>query len=265
MKHLAYVVAGISALACTILPVSVSVWLECHQWVVPTLGVVCFAAIVTQAILQWIEDKERKKRDKQRDENHKQVVELLERVGGASPQRSIGPIEATTLTAEDPRIYVEVTEDGPESSWPNTTFVLRNLGGDVAHGVKIEPLKLISGMASFEAVDHIAAHEQAILLPGLSTPPQGVFGIAQRHDIRQIMLKDWDSEGRGSGTVPPEFSRRMRILYKTFSRTEIETTFDLVFLPIKYIARRNYNERPRDQKNPETLQIRNLEIKPIPR
>jgi len=169
------------------------------------------------------------------------------------------PQESPALTAADPRIYVEINEDN-SSGDTSTLFVLRNHGGDVAHSVTVEPLQLLSGSASFPIVDHIAAHENREVLPDLGNE----VGIFQRDDIRQIMLREWDQAGRGSGTVEPEFSRKMRVTYTTYSKKQIETTFDLVFLPIKFIVRKNHNELHGDRKKPYyTLEIRNIEITPV--
>ncbi|HEV2494455.1 MAG TPA: hypothetical protein VG204_15440 [Terriglobia bacterium] len=129
-------------------------------------------------------------------------------------------------------------------------FVLRNHGGDVAHRVSVQPLKVTSGEATFETIEMIPPGKE-----GRAVPTIDRFGNLQKHDIISLMMQEWNAAGELTG----EFSRPMLILYEDFSKRKFQTKFDLVLFPVKQVMNQNrYFIRPGSEEN--VLEARSLEL-----
>jgi len=251
MKNLCYLIAATFALACTVLPVSLNpMWLQRYPLLIPALGLVCFVALVIQAILQWREDKRRDRLERERDERDKIVQHTLERLSGSLTARDRpSPLTDLSIHNEDPCIYVEFDFDRRDV-FAGFPFILCNRGGSVAHRVQVAPLKMTTGSAEFEEVDTISSGKYKSLVPDLKRAGQSL-GVLQARDIRNVLLTEWDA----AGEISVEFVRPMNITYRDVNDAAFETSFDLVFLPISYITDKG--------KQRETLKTRNLTIRRI--
>lgn len=228
--------------------------LASHRWQVTVilLAFVAFTAIIVQMFVLSKEDHEQRSR-------LDNLVSLVERMAqdrgllseAAAPS---APKESGQMSPSDPRVYVEIDDrTQTERMFPPTVVVLRNHGGDVAHKVEIEPLALTTDRITFEAVDTIPAGGKSEVLPDVER-----VGVLQKHDIRAALLKEWNAAGK----LDPEFSRKLRVTYEDFRKRRFETSFDLVYSPIRDIIRQKGRNRALDEAT-TVLRVTNVEIKPI--
>jgi pyrimidine deaminase RibD-like protein len=153
------------------------------------------------------------------------------------------------VTDSDPRIYVDFL-DQRKTLHIKTVFSLRNLGKSVAHRVQIHPLKLNCGEATFFPIESLACGQEKQVVPDIEK-----ISPIWRHDISQIMRKEWDAAGDLSVLG---FSRPMTISYEDFnSKNKWETTFDLVYHVVQDIVQHDW---PLPEK-PEFFQVRNVKFR----
>jgi hypothetical protein len=232
-----------------------SEWLQSNwgQSVTVGIAIVGLLALIIQACLQ-------SKEDRLRDAAAKENRDILRRVEqrlGAGPTASTNPMTAD-LQASDPRVYVEVEEDYSDGFYPKTVFVLQNNGGEVAHRIQVDSLRLLKGNATFERIEAIGKDKEKRILPEIDKETGGVIAISHRNDLPYLLVREWDA----AGEITAEFVRPMRIGYEDFKGTAFETTFDLVFLPMRYIHQRNAKTKG-DTRPEATLRITGLQTRKI--
>jgi pyrimidine deaminase RibD-like protein len=150
----------------------------------------------------------------------------------------------------DPRVYLEVLESGGGSVFSKTPFVLHNRGGDVAHDVRIHPIKLKTSTITFESVGALAPGNKGQVLPCM----EGAGALAP-HNIAHWLHRDWDSNGQ----LVEEWSVCVRITYEDFAKKHFETALDLVYLPVKATFRDNHTAWGGDDS--AVFQLRNFEFR----
>ena len=233
------------------------------QLIAVAIAVVGIAAFAWQTVAIRREEREAKQREQNRDERDKlrdaDLTEMSKLLRSMSEQRgllktlpvveTVPKEESVRLKASDPRVYVEIEDrrldDGSAGNFPETLFVLRNEGGDVAHKVQIEPLSVVSGTAQFNRVETLPSGERKTVQPKIER-----FSIFERHDVARLLRKEWDA----AGELTDEFSRPMRITYEDFAGTKFETAFTLLLHPIRDILKlRHKRNWPRNER--ETIEI----------
>jgi hypothetical protein len=108
--------------------------------------------------------------------------------------------------------------------------------------VELEPIALPSGRITFSRIETLPAGATKHVFPTVEH-----VSALSHHRINGILMKEWDAKGE----VTSEFPIHMRIHYENFSHKRFETTFDLIYLPVKDIVEQN------------PFEIRNLELQPL--
>ena len=135
-----------------------------------------------------------------------------------------------------------------------SVFILQNHGGSVARNVRIEPLRLPVGEATFEPVDHIAEKRHREVVPTIEN-----FGVLQKHNLGHLLVKEWDSAGEPTD----EFVYPIRVVYDDYADRKFETTFNMVFHAVRFTIRDNHSSAWPGNQRP-IFEIRDTKVKPLP-
>ena len=157
---------------------------------------------------------------------------------GASASITGGAV-SVVVNSRSPEIYPTIKGKG-KGLFSKTEIIVNNQGTAVAHKIHVEPIILRSGIISFSKIETLALNASE----NITATAENTNALAQ-HNITSLLMRDWDAKGE----VTTEFPIPMRITYDDVVHQHFETTFDLVYFPLKDI-------RDRDP-----FEIRHLEIR----
>lgn len=126
---------------------------------------------------------------------------------------------------DDPRIYLESLEKGEGMS---EILVLRNLGGDEAHNVRLAEIKPAETKIDFAPVPLIPVGERAT-----SFPNQQNQGTILRRNLTHELQTAW---GKRTNSKDDTFSIKMTTTYENRRNIVFETQCDLVFHGVKNVV-----------------------------
>lgn len=154
--------------------------------------------------------------------------------------REIGTSSSSpAMTKDDPRIYVEVVDelDKPIKGVNQTRLVLHNRGGQVAHNIEIESLKIAGHEVTFVPVSDLDRDARKEITPQIEST-----GVMQNADLVGLVIKAWNSVG----DLTEEFPLELCIRYRDFSLNKrFVSKIKLAFSPLQAsFMRRNPSTSP---------------------
>jgi hypothetical protein len=209
-------------------------------WLTVVIAAIAFLVVVGQAVVMSQDDKAR-------DERESAIRSLLLRIEQSIPKSVAVQVSGSAMratagsvsVATSPRIYPDIKGVG-RGLFSKTKIILSNRGSDVAHKICVEPIVLQSGSITFSKIETLAPG----ITEDITATAENTSALSQ-HNITSLLMRDWDAKG----IVTSEFLIPMRIIYEDVIHQQFETTFDLIYLPVKDIVEQN------------PFEIRNLEIR----
>jgi hypothetical protein len=228
------------------------------------MGMLCIGTglgiVIGEFLVHRAGNKERIERVEKDVPKNRHSDEEFEKVSayGAALNREIASLHEKLKECNQkrqmPRPYLNVLEPD-EAMFRRTTFVLTNRGGDVAHNVQLQPIKIHYRQVLFDPIAVIAVQEERSTLSTVEGQ-----GTMLEHDFMNVMREEWNAAGK----LVEEYSVKLIISYEDFTGKKFEADAEVVYFPINATNHERYPQVPEWMKHEfKIIEVRRMNFREV--